>query len=260
MELQLIRNATVKLCYGGITFLIDPYLGEKHSQPSLAGRSENPTVDLPFSIKQVMEGVDYIIVSHLHPDHFDDGARRNLSRQAPILCQPEDLAALKSSGFGNTRAIAQELDIQGVSITRTDCQHGSGEILPLMGVASGFVFRHLEEKTLYWCGDTVWYDGVQQVIDRHNPGIIVCHAGGNAFLRSYNVFGPAFSGDSESLVMDAEQVLTLCDYAPQAQVVATHIGALDHDSFTRQELRNKAATQAERGQLLVPEDGQGMIF
>ncbi|MEQ8808182.1 MAG: hypothetical protein RIE59_03870, partial [Imperialibacter sp.] len=69
-----------------------------------------------------------------------------------------------------------------------------------------------------------------------------------------------FSGDSESLVMDAEQVLTLCDYAPQAQVVATHIGALDHDSFTRQELRNKAATQAERGQLLVPEDGQEMIF
>ncbi|CAD5249087.1 MULTISPECIES: MBL fold metallo-hydrolase [unclassified Imperialibacter] len=260
MELQLIRNATVKLQFGGVTFLIDPYLGGKYSQPSLAGRSKNPTVDLPCSIKEILEGVDYIIVSHLHPDHFDDEAQHNLSRQAPIFCQPQDLDALMSSGFGNVRAIDRDLDIEGVSITRTDCQHGSGEILPLMGVASGFVFRHLEEKTLYWCGDTVWYDGVQDVIDRHKPEVVVCHAGGNAFAHSYNVFGPAFSGDSESLVMDAGQVLMLCDYATQAQVLATHIGALDHDSLTREELRNRTITQVERGQLLIPGDGQKMIF
>jgi L-ascorbate metabolism protein UlaG (beta-lactamase superfamily) len=260
MELQLIRNATVKLCYGGVTFLIDPFLGEKYSQPSLAGRSDNPTVDLPFDIEEVMKGVDYIIVSHLHPDHFDSKAEDSIPDHSPIFCQADDLEALISKGFGNTRAIEHRLDVHGVSITRTACQHGSGDILPFMGNASGFVFRHVNEKTLYWCGDTIWYDGVRQIIDRYKPDLIVSHAGGNMFVKSHNLFGSAFTGDSEPLVMNEEQVVALCSYASHAQIVATHLGALDHDTVSRQGLRKYASVQVESGQLLIPEDGQTIFF
>ncbi|HSJ39224.1 MAG TPA: MBL fold metallo-hydrolase, partial [Planococcus sp. (in: firmicutes)] len=33
MRIQLIRNATIKIEYGGKKFLIDPFLGEKGAYP-----------------------------------------------------------------------------------------------------------------------------------------------------------------------------------------------------------------------------------
>ncbi|MHC2572396.1 hypothetical protein [Rhizobium leguminosarum] len=59
MKLQLIRNATLKLDYAGRTVLIDPYFAPKHSQPSFAGRSPNPLVELPVSIDRILDGVDW---------------------------------------------------------------------------------------------------------------------------------------------------------------------------------------------------------
>lgn len=240
--------------------MIDPFLGGRHTQPSLAGRGLNPLVDLPVSIDRVLAGVDYVIVSHLHPDHFDEEAQRSIPRQLPLLCQPGDVDALKAMDFATVLGIGRQLEVGGVIITRTACQHGSGDILRLMGEASGFVFQHDLEKTLYWCGDTVWYEDVQAVIDRADPRVIVCHAGGNRFVESHNLFGPAFAGDSDPLVMDTQQVGELLDYVSQTQVVATHIGALDHDSVTRQELLDSHKCWVEEGAFFVPQDGSELVF
>ncbi|MGY3387724.1 hypothetical protein ACVWW6_000315 [Bradyrhizobium sp. USDA 3311] len=40
----------------------------KHSRPSIAGRSPNPLVELPVSTDQALDGVELVIVSHLHSD------------------------------------------------------------------------------------------------------------------------------------------------------------------------------------------------
>ena len=45
MKFQLIRNATVKLEYGGIAILIDPMLGKRHSFGAFARIEEDLTVD-----------------------------------------------------------------------------------------------------------------------------------------------------------------------------------------------------------------------
>ena len=31
----------------------------------------SPTTELPFPVEQIMEGIDAMIVTHIHPDHFD---------------------------------------------------------------------------------------------------------------------------------------------------------------------------------------------
>lgn len=71
MQLQLIRNATLRLRYAGHTILIDPDLADKHSRPSFTGLLPNPMVDLPLSPTKIVAGIDLLIVSHLHRDHFD---------------------------------------------------------------------------------------------------------------------------------------------------------------------------------------------
>ena len=84
MKLTQIRNATNRLEYAGTTFLIDPWLAPKHtlSFVDIPGMpfhipdpvKENqpmPFYDLPLPIEQIMEDVDAVIVTHLHPDHID---------------------------------------------------------------------------------------------------------------------------------------------------------------------------------------------
>ncbi len=87
MQIQLIRNATLRLQYAGLQLLTDPYLAAKHSRPSFTGKSPNPLVELPIPPEEVIAGVDGVLVSHLHSDHFDPAARDLLPKDIPILCQ-----------------------------------------------------------------------------------------------------------------------------------------------------------------------------
>lgn len=74
VQVQHIRNATIKVAYAGTTFLVDPMLAAKDTYPGFEGtyRSElrNPMIDLPMSVQAVIEGVDAVIVTHTHLDHW----------------------------------------------------------------------------------------------------------------------------------------------------------------------------------------------
>ena len=130
-----------------------------------------------------------------------------------------------------------------------------------MGTVCGFVFEHPEEKTLYWTGDTVLCEEVRQTIRKHAPEIIVRHAGGNRFFKEHPVFGEAYSGDSPPVIMDAGQVVELCRYSPGSEVVATHVGALDHETETRDSLRRKSQELGARARRLhIPGDGEAIQF
>src|SRR5947208_1302434 len=92
MDLRLIRNATLRLRFAGVEFLIDPMLGVKGSIRAMGDSTErNPTVDLPCPIAEVLDGVDVVLVSHMHPDHFDEAAFSVVPRDIPIFCQPGDI-------------------------------------------------------------------------------------------------------------------------------------------------------------------------
>ena len=98
MKLQLIRNATLRVNYAWKEFVIDPFLAPLHSIESFAGVSPNPTVDLPCAPGEVVDGVDMVIVSHLHPDHFDPLAQQLLPNDVRMFCQPGDEGILRQIG------------------------------------------------------------------------------------------------------------------------------------------------------------------
>ena len=90
MKLRLLRNATLKLNVAGRTILVDPFFAPRHSRPSYAGRSLNPLVELPVGVDEILDGVELIIVSHLHSDHFDPIAQSLVPKHLPLICQPGD--------------------------------------------------------------------------------------------------------------------------------------------------------------------------
>lgn len=261
MTIQLIRNATLKLSFGGQTFLIDPYFAAKHSQPSFAGKSLNPTSDLPLSVNAILSHVDHIIISHLHPDHFDELAQQSIPKQMSILCQPGDKQVIEESGFTNVKSIQDYFKINDIIIERTPAIHGMGIIETIMGKASGFVFKHPDEQTLYWIGDSIWCYEVQQTIFDNSPEIIVCHAGGNRFFKEHPIFGEAFKEDSEPVIMDTEQVIELSYYALTCKIIATHIGALDHETVSQQYLRERMQLEGvNANRFFIPVNGEILTF
>ena len=248
-QIQLIRNATLRITYAGKCFLVDPYLAAKHSLPSYRGISPNPLVDLPVSQLEILEGIEMVLISHLHSDHFDPTAKEILPKDLPIFCQPGDELDIQKAGFQQVTPVQETVDWEGINITRTAVQHGSGEVLNDMGKASGFVFQAKNEPTIYWVGDSIWIDPIDDVIHKFQPEIIITHSGG------------AVWGDQVLIIMDADQTIQVCRAAPQAAVVAIHLEALDHGTISRSSLRSaadRAGIKPDR--LLIPDDGETLSF
>ncbi len=245
MKFQLIRNATMRLEYAGVTILIDPMLGSKHSFGSFGGIEDNPTVDLPISASEVLEDVDLVLVSHLHEDHFDAKAQDRVDKALPILCQPGDREKIETFGFNNVVELDDETQWQHVHISRTGGQHGTGQWAKRLNPVSGFVFQSPGEPIVYWIGDSVWCEEVKYALDKYQPDVIVTHSGG-AELR-----------DSGPIIMDAAQTITVCKALPSAVVIATHMEALDHCKTSREALQ-AAAEEAgiDQNRLLILEDGE----
>lgn len=249
MQIQLIRNATLRMRYNDRHLIIDPYLAKKHSMPTFSGVSPNPLVDLPMPAQEVVAGLEMAVVSHLHADHFDSEAETLLPKEIPIFCQPGDETSISEKGFLTVRPVEQAMTWEGITLTRTPGQHGTGEWAERLGPVAGFVLQAENEPTVYWTGDTIWYDGVKHVIAEVQPEIIVTHSSG------------AMLGDSGPIVMDATQTIAVCRAAPQATVIATHLEALDHGTVTRADLRRLADEAGiETQQLLIPADGETLTF
>ncbi|GGO38806.1 MBL fold metallo-hydrolase [Deinococcus humi] len=252
MQIQQIRNATLKLSYAGKTFLIDPMLAVQGAYPGLEGtlnsERRNPTVALPIPLDALL-AVDAVIVTHTHLDHWDEVARQQLPKTLPIFVQHDaDAQLVKSSGFMDVRVMTANTGFEGVTLTKTTGQHGSdaamaaiGEIL---GEVSGVVFRHPDEKTLYLAGDTVYNAHVEQALSAHRPDIVVLNCG------DAQVLGLG------AIIMNKEDVLAVHRATPTATLVASHMEAVNHSVLSRSELRAFAVEQGFAAQLLVPEDGQ----
>lgn len=249
MQIQQIRNATLRITYAGKIFITDPYLAGKHTMPSNKGISPNPLVDLPCSEHDVVEGIDTALISHIHSDHFDPTAQRLLQKSILIFCQPGDESEIKATGFRNVIPVNESFNWEGIAIMRTLARHGTGDVLKEMGNASGFVLRSENEPTVYWAGDTIWCEAVDDVIAQIQPDIIITHSCG------------AVWGNNILIVMDAVQTIAVCRAAPKAVVVATHMEALDHATVSRADLRALAEVEdIKPSQLLIPYDGEILKF
>jgi L-ascorbate metabolism protein UlaG (beta-lactamase superfamily) len=249
MKIQLIRNATLRIQYNGHIIILDPFLSPAGVLPPFAGLQPNPTVELPMSPEAVIADTEFIMLTHLHPDHFDDEAVQLLPKFLPVLCAPIDQNSVEEKGFNNVTPLADSFEWNGIHFEPTLAEHGSGEWLQKMGHVMGFFLKAPNRPSLYIASDTIWYPEVQKVITEKQPDVIVTNSGGAHFP------------DAPPIIMDIEQTLEVCKAAPEAKIVATHLESLDHCPVTREALRT-AANEAgiSDQQLFIPDDGEILDF
>ena len=116
-------------------------------------------------------------MTHCHKDHFDETAERLLPRDVPVFCQPEDEDRLRAVGL-DVRPVGERVDWDGLAIHRTPARHGFGAVADALAPVSGFVL-----DDLYLAGDTVWYEAVEETIERFAPRVAVVHASAASFLE-----------------------------------------------------------------------------
>jgi L-ascorbate metabolism protein UlaG (beta-lactamase superfamily) len=246
-SVQLIRNATLIVSYAGKRILVDPMFFPQGAFDPIAGRARNPMVELSQPIDEITKGVDLVLVTHTHPDHFDPIAGETLNKSLKLIHQPADQEFFKSAGFTNAETVKTQTTWNGITIHRTGGKHGSGEVLNHMGTVSGFVLQAENQPTLYIVGDSIWTEEVEQAIQRFQPDWIVTNSGGAEM--------PGFEGTP--IMLDEEQTLTLVRASGKAKVIATHMEALDHCRTTRDSLRKKAGeSNIGKDRLIIPQDGE----
>ncbi|UNL86670.1 MBL fold metallo-hydrolase [Priestia koreensis] len=253
MKVNQIRNATIIVEYANKKFLIDPMFAEKGTYPPFPNSArqdqKNPLVSLPTSVENIIEGIDAVIVTHLHLDHFDEAAQRILPKDIKMFVQnEEDATEVKNAGFQNVEVLREDTIFEGIQLIKTKGEHGRGEILKLAGLVCGVVFKHQSEKTLYVAGDTVWYDEIQKVINRHKPEIIVVNGGDNQFF------------EGGSLVMDKEDIYEVYKASPTSQIVVVHMEAVNHWNLSREELKSFINEKGIASTVSVPDDGESYTF
>ncbi|CAG7639196.1 MBL fold metallo-hydrolase [Paenibacillus allorhizosphaerae] len=250
MKIRQIRNATIVLEYGGMTYLIDPYLGAKGAYPPVTNTANpvnNPTVDLPVSVEDIIQS-DAVIVTHLHPDHFDAAAVKALPKDANMIAQSdEDAETIRKQGFRNVQALDRMNQMGDVRLSRTRGRHGTGEIGRLMGNVSGVVFRHPDEKTLYIAGDTIWCTEVEEAIRTYRPEVIIVNGGGAQFLQG------------DPITMGKEDIARTYSAAPQSTIIVSHMEAVNHCFLSRRELKQFIEEKGASAHIIVPVDGETMI-
>ena len=256
---QHIRNATAKIEMAGSTFLVDPYLAPKGSYAGFEGtinsQKRNPLIDMKEPVEKVLEGVDAVIVTHTHADHWDEYAQKVLPKTLPIFVQNAgDARIIRSQGFKDVRVLGKNTEFNQVKLSKTGGQHGTDQmyaipqLAELAGEAMGVVMQADGEKTLYIVGDTIWNEEVDFALNRYKPEVIVMNTG-YAQLQGF----------SDGIIMGKADVAKARQVAPQADIITVHMDAVNHAAVTSDEMR-KFVKENKLTKIAVPKESEVLKY
>jgi len=221
IKIKYIGGPTALLEVAGLRFLTDPTFDPKGTDYTTnvytLHKLESPSVDA-----YDLGSIDYVLLSHDH--HFD-----NLDREGRHFLSHADTVYTTVAGAerlgGNTVGLAnwQTTEIAArdgriITITGTPCRHGpvNGD----RGPVTGFVlqFKGEDKGAVYISGDTVWYEGVEEVGRRFDIGIAVLFLGAAVVPE----VGP------NHLTMTAEEGVKAAQLFSRAKIIPLHFEGWAH--------------------------------
>ncbi|HEX9984884.1 MAG TPA: MBL fold metallo-hydrolase [Thermoanaerobaculia bacterium] len=185
-----VGTATVILRYGGFTILTDPNFLHKGDHVHLGYGLHSERLTEPAITLEQLPPVDFVLLSHMHGDHFDHLVRDHLDRRIPIISTKHAAAVLQAHKFERPIALEtwETLEIRkgtaSMRVTAMPGKHAPGllrlMIPPTMG--SMLEFPGSGGKTslrLYITGDTLIHEHLKEIPRRYPEiDLALLHLGG----------------------------------------------------------------------------------
>jgi L-ascorbate metabolism protein UlaG (beta-lactamase superfamily) len=189
-----VGNATVLIRYAGFTILTDPNFLHAGDHVHLgyglsAVRRTNPAVEI-----EDLPPLDFVLLSHLHGDHFDRVAERKLNKATPIISTSHATSYLEKVGFTRTHALKtwEPTDVikgeANLRLTAMPGTHGPGPfdavLPPVMGSMLEFGSARGEARLrMYISGDTLIHERLREIPRHfHDVDLALLHLGGTRVL------------------------------------------------------------------------------
>ena len=187
-----VGTATVVIRYAGFTILTDPnflHAGDHvHLGYGLTSvRRTDPAVEIDD-----LPPVDFVLLSHLHGDHFDRVAERKLNKATPIVSTRHATRYLERVGFTHTHALEtwEPLELHkgeaNVRITAMPGTHGPGPLGTLLPPVMGSMLDFGSGENflrMYISGDTLIHDRLREIPRRFSDvDLALLHLGGTEVL------------------------------------------------------------------------------
>jgi L-ascorbate metabolism protein UlaG (beta-lactamase superfamily) len=189
-----VGNATVLIRYAGFTILTDPnflHAGDHvHLGYGLSSRrTTNPAVEI-----EDLPPLDFVLLSHLHGDHFDRVAERKLNKAIPIISTPHATSYLGKVGFTRTHALKtwEPIEVRKggatLRLTAMPGAHGPGPLGTLLPPVMGSMLEFGSARggtglRMYISGDTLIHERLREIPRRFpDVDLALLHLGGTRVL------------------------------------------------------------------------------
>jgi L-ascorbate metabolism protein UlaG (beta-lactamase superfamily) len=189
-RVHFVGTATTIIEYRGLTILTDPNFLHRGEQIHIGyGMHATRLTDPAFDFED-LPPIDFVLLSHLHEDHFDKLVERKLARSTPILTPSSAARTLARRGFTNTYPLRtwDRVNVRKGSISlRVTAMPGLHAPLPMavaMPDVMGSMLEFRDDRDrgryrMYITGDTLMVRDLQD-IPRRFPEIdlMLLHLGG----------------------------------------------------------------------------------
>jgi L-ascorbate metabolism protein UlaG (beta-lactamase superfamily) len=153
-RITYVGHATVLIELGGTRVITDPVL-RAHILGFIRRRAPEPD-------PQSARGIDAVLISHLHHDHFDPGSLHRIGRSVAVFAPAGAGRTIRRRGFTNvTEVLAGEsVKLGGIEVTATRAVHnGRRYKLGREVAAVGYVIAG-HGRRVYFAGDTDLFPGM----------------------------------------------------------------------------------------------------
>jgi L-ascorbate metabolism protein UlaG (beta-lactamase superfamily) len=218
-SLTFVGTATTVIRLGGFTLLTDPNFLHQGQRAYLGKGLWSKRLTEPALQPGGLPPLDAVVLSHLHGDHFDRVAKRDLARAQPVITTPAAAGRLEGWGF-DARGLQtwekETLTRDGETLTVESLPgiHARGLMGALLPPVMGSLLEHRVgtevRRRVYLSGDTLTGEHVSEIARRH-PEIdtAVVHLGGTRVLF-------------HTVTMDAEQGVDFLHRASPRQAIPVH--------------------------------------
>jgi L-ascorbate metabolism protein UlaG (beta-lactamase superfamily) len=181
LTVTFIGGPTVLIELGGLRMMTDPTLDPKGAYAELNGKIAEQKTEGP-AIQDVGK-IDLVLLSH--DQHYDnlDTSGRELLKGVPLVLTTKGSAErvkLGSKGLDPWETCQINTpDGDQITITATPARHGPPGIEIITGDVIGFVLdvKGKQNFQLYLTGDTVYFEGVEEVAKKFKPQYVFAFAG-----------------------------------------------------------------------------------